>query len=533
MPAVPAIRPSPPSPLSPLFRTSFHLLPSQRVSRISSSGEDFIEWIWNAVEEADGYDVQFSVNEVFTDEAEIIARTAQELVYRRQDLAAETSAYVRVRSASGSGDDRITSDWSAHVTGMTAEPPPFESRFIRPYGELVRSMDCPEFEIPEGFRCIRLGSGGVASSVRDGLAVPNAFDGMCAFPLPNGNVRLIRNHEMIDPATEGIAIGDPHYDSRASGGTTSLEVRISEQDGELAVELVDEFVSLAGTLRNCAGGPTPWGSWLSCEETIAGPESGYDKPHGYVYEVPVDATGPVDPVAAARDGTLLARGGSRGSGYGDRLPDRGHGGPRRFLSLHPGHPRSARRRRQTSDLAVTDQPGYDTREGQTPGTVLPVHWVDIADPERAAFHLGLGLAAGAARFNRLEGITPGDSGMYFVSSGGGDAQSGQVFHYLPTSAAAGELRLVFESPSPDILDQPDNMTMTPEGGVLLCEDGFGEQLIRELDGEGRLVNLVRSVLSAPEFAGPCFSPDGRVLFFNVQGSWNQEGTRPSGTYALW
>ena len=62
----------------------------------------------------------------------------------------------------------------------------------------------------------------------------------------------------------------------------------------------------------------------------------------------------------------------------------------------------------------------------------------------------------------------------FVSSGGGDAQLGQVFHYLPTSEAAGEPRLVSESPSPDILDQPDNMTMTPEGGVLLCEDGFGE-----------------------------------------------------------
>ena len=92
--------------------------------RISSIGKDFIEWIWNAVEGADGYDVQFSVNEVFADEAEIITRTAQELVYRREELAAETSAYVRVRSASGSGDDRITSDWSAHVTGMTAEPPP-------------------------------------------------------------------------------------------------------------------------------------------------------------------------------------------------------------------------------------------------------------------------------------------------------------------------------------------------------------------------------------------------------------------------
>ena len=92
--------------------------------RISSSGEDFIEWIWNAVEGADGYDVQFSPNEAFTSEDEVIARTGEELSYRREDLAAGTSAYLRVRSASGSGDDRITSDWSTYVTGTTAEPPP-------------------------------------------------------------------------------------------------------------------------------------------------------------------------------------------------------------------------------------------------------------------------------------------------------------------------------------------------------------------------------------------------------------------------
>ena len=92
--------------------------------RVSASGEDFVEWTWNAVEGADGYDVQFSANEAFTDEDEVIARTAEQISYRRQGLAVGSSAFLRVRSASGSGDDRITSDWSTHVTGMTAEPPP-------------------------------------------------------------------------------------------------------------------------------------------------------------------------------------------------------------------------------------------------------------------------------------------------------------------------------------------------------------------------------------------------------------------------
>lgn len=423
-----------------------------------------------------------------------------------------------------------------------------ETPAFKPYGELVRSADCPEFEIPEGFRCVRLSSGGRPSSVRDGLDVPNAFDGMAAFPLPNGNVRLIRNHEMVDEADDSVVIGQPSYDRHAGGGTTSLEVRISERDGGLEVELVDEFVSLAGTLYNCAGGPTPWGTWLSCEEATDGTESGYRRPHGYVFEVPASATGPVDPVPLRAMGRFtheaVAVDPATGIVYEteDMWYEPGSepgAGLYRFIPESPGMLADGGRLQM---MAVTGQAEYLTARGQVPGAVLPVHWVDIADPDpRTAEQEPLavfnqGLAAGAARFARLEGAFPGDGGIYVVSTNGGEALAGQVFHYRPISAEAGELRLVFESPSKDVLDSPDNIVLSPRGGLVMCEDGSGDQFIRGLDRQGRIVDLVRAPDTGnepDEFAGSCFSPDGRVLFFNVQGSRTASGSVASATYALW
>ena len=195
-------------------------------------------------------------------------------------------------------------------------------------------------------------------------------------------------------------------------------------------------------------------------------------------------------------------------------------------------------------MAVTGQPAYLTARGQTAGTTLPVHWVEIDDPDPpdvgsdrlAVFRQGV--AKGAARFARLEGAFHGDDGIYVVSTNGGDATAGQVFHYRPTGTDTGELTLVFESPSHDVLDSPDNIVVSPRGGLIMCEDGSGDQYIRGLDREGQVVNLVRSLQAEGgrqpgEFAGSCFSPDGRVLFFNVQGSRQIGGSVASATYALW
>jgi len=436
---------------------------------------------------------------------------------------------------------------SAVPAQSTAPAVPVEPLHAPDYGQLVTSSDSPQFELPEGFRCVPLSSGGVASSIRPDLEVPNAFDGMAAFPLPNGNIRLIRNHEMVDSATSPHArpIGEPYYDALATGGTTSLEVRISESAGDLTVELVDEFVSLAGTSVNGAGGPTPWGSWLSCEETVRGLEAGYRRPHGYVFEVPASATGPVDPVPLRAMGRFEHEAAAVDPATGivyetedqSYEPDEHPGaGFYRFIPNRVGV-LSAGGRLQM--LAITGRPGTAMARGQTVGAVLPVHWVDIDDPDPADAEenplavFRQGLAKGAASFDRLEGAWYGDDGIYIVSTSGGAARSGQVFHYRPISDDAGELTVIFESRSSLVLDAPDNIVVSRRGGVVLCEDGTDDHYIRGLNREGQIFNLVHAPNPVGEYAGTCFSPDGRVMFFNVQGSSSVDGSRASTTYAMW
>ena len=397
------------------------------------------------------------------------------------------------------------------------------------YGRIRAAADqatgLPLLELPDGFTYTSFGWRG--DRLADGRVTPGAHDGMAAFAGAGGRVRLVRNHELDEDL--GAFGAAPAFDARASGGTTTVEF------DPAAGAFVSAWASLCGTVRNCAGGPTPWGSWLTCEETLVEPRPAnrFTRPHGYVFEVPADGTATAEPIAAMGRFVHEAVAVDPDTGIVYLTEDHGAAGFYRFVPAARGRLSAGGRLEM---LAVDARPRLDTRRGQRSGTSYPVHWVPIDDPARphrvarngdAQGVSSQGVAQGAAIFGRLEGAWSGGGAIYFDATSGGDAGSGQIWEYTPASR---QLRLVFESPGPAVLNKPDNLTVSPRGGLAICEDGPGAvQRILGLTRDGRLFPFIRNhvVLNGEkhgyrgdfrdrEFTGVTFSPDGRWMFFNVQ-----------------
>lgn len=394
-----------------------------------------------------------------------------------------------------------------------------------------------ELLLPEGFDFAMIGLTGTVMS--DGHRTPLAHDGMAAFPGPAGTYRLVRNHEDRTPALLATPSGDAsnRYDARGGGGTTTLQVRLHQG----TVQLEATWQSLAGTITNCAGGAAPWGSWLSCEETTAGPTTGWEKPHGYVFEVPAHANGAVNATPLPALGRFVheAVAIDPATGIVYLTEDQSAAGFYRFLPDRPQDLTTGR----LQMLRISGQDLYDTRRGQTQGRQLPVEWVDINDPDPAIAEVNSlavylqGLAQGAATFSRLEGCIWGHQAVYLVATDGGDIGQGQIWELRPGQGNHGDtLTLVYESTDRAVMSFPDNITLSPKGSLLVCEDTDREdpQLIG-LTPEGHIFPFCVDP-SDDEWCGATFSPDGKVLFANLQGSIVGDPANPGTpgrTIAIW
>ena len=451
-----------------------------------------------------------------------------------------------------------------------------------PYGVLGPVRDLATglelLQLPAGFRYRSYAWTGDA--LDDGTPCPGNHDGMAVLTsragVHDGEIVLVRNHERGDVADPIAA--PAQYDTalvqgkRPGGGTTTLRFR--------GRDFVGARQSLGGTLWNCAGGPTPWGTWLTCEETLADRTHQGGRRHGYVFEVRAEprATTGAPIVAMGRFAHEAVAIDPR-TNYAYLTEDQ-----RNACTLYrfvpddrSGTPGAYEKGGRLQAARVIGQPNADLR-APTPGTTLALEWIDIADPDAAPVRINQPGAGpqlpeasgradevsgpfwqawerGALRMARGEGIWQRDGTLYVVDTTAGSNAAGQRGHgrgaVWQLDPRNDTLRALFVPASTQEASNPDNITLSPRGGVLLCEDNDGapEEAARgtRLIGltmrgapyvfarnnvvldEARLRTAGKRVAPrdyrAGEFAGACFDPRGRVLFVNIQ--W------PGITVAIW
>ena len=410
-------------------------------------------------------------------------------------------------------------------------------------------------ELPPGFGYRVLSR--VEARMADGFLVPWAPDGMAAFPASNGRTLLLCNSEagtsggkdgpageqaqLLSKLPERLVYDPRDDDGQCLGGVTTIVY--DTRTGQVE----KQFLSLAGTVRNCAGGPTPWNSWITCEETTQRAEEGYAKDHGYNFEVFASEKQELqEPVPLVDMGRFVheAVAVDPASGIVYQTEDRGDGLVYRFIPDRPGRLHEGGR---LQALAALDEPSLDTRNWRgevapaaadtaaaaetaavpeiAVGTEFPVRWVDIENVRSPEGDLHLqGFDKGAARFARGEGMWYGMGSVFFACTSGGHAGQGQVWRYTPSphegtageqGAGAGKLMLYAEPNDKGLVENADNLTVAPWGDVILCEDGGGTDRLVGIRPDGTFYELARTV-SSSELAGATFSADGSTLFVNAQ-----------------
>jgi uncharacterized protein len=439
------------------------------------------------------------------------------------------------------------------------------------YGALVEDPG-GVLDLPPGFQYRVISEQGTRLS--NGAPVPGDFDGMAAFPGPSSNTAvLVRNHELrpsdLSPTGDDAPVYDPvfggnPYDPAAPGGTTGVVVNLDDRTE------IEDFVTSSGTLNNCAGGATPWGTWLTCEETFitagatwsgGGATGAYEQNHGYVFEVfpgrsgqqlpkPIKAFGRFEHEAIAvepnRTRAYLTedssgpnglvyrwtapRGVRLGAGIANELGDTSGAFEAMQILLDDG--------------SVLPDVAYITSAQL--GRPFKVAWTPVPDREATGTPIRGQFADGTVtRGKKFEGIWSADRGAYIVNSfafGASDLPADATKHdgmvwyydyddetitlvtYFPHNTLAEG-----EGPTPrfqDLLfDGPDNVSVTPWGTLVLAEDGVRASHVLSAVPGGPTYAIARNQLSNgtsngvptfSEFTGPTFSPDGKVLFVNIQ-----------------
>ena len=298
--------------------------------------------------------------------------------------------------------------------------------------------------LPAGFSYRSFHDTTTPITLDDGTKLPGRHDGMAAFAGDDGRVTLVRNHEVNGSGTAFGPIGDHTYDPKALGGCTVI-------DTTLTGEVEEAWTGINGTMMNCSGGPMPWGAWVTCEETVNGPDVAPDftgasntaltKPHGFIFEVPTTGRSDGEPVTKAgrfahESVAFDPRGGSL------YLTEDNFGFPSGFYRYTPKtSPMDAGHLANDGHLQMLKVKGVDQAHleaSQAKGTRYHVEWVDIDDPDPtfrytpgqtaptanddAIVYVGdQGRAQGAAGFSRLEGAIHDNGVIYFTSTQGGGA----------------------------------------------------------------------------------------------------------------
>ena len=441
-------------------------------------------------------------------------------------------------------------------------PAPFSPSYgpLAPVRDRITGLEL--LKLPRGFQYQSFGWTG--EMLDDGTPTPAAHDGMAVVQAVSDRMRtlvLIRNHEGgVGPIVGGG--GAPTYDPFAlpeaglpgfAGGTTALTFARGRFTGANA--------TLSGTLANCCGGPTPWGSWLSCEEIVIRGAALGSRDHGYVFEVPSPLLGSASAIPISDMGLMRHEAAAVDPRNGDVYQTEDNGPNSGFYRYRPVNAsQTMGSLEQGGALFMLKAAGVDNADLRPvqAGDQFDVEWVRIdqpdADPEAFAPPLdGLppiagigrsgpylqGEAQGAARFSRLEGCWYQNGVIYFIDTNAGPVGKGTIWAYEPELE---RITVIYASPSEQAMDNPDNVTISPRGGILVCEDGggivdsgtrlngtrlvgiqpngesfiFAENIMQLTDSPPGQPQIPPDDYRGREFAGACFDPTGRYLFVNIQ-----------------